>query len=350
MSSQNTSVWDALLNAKLVTGEPLTAETAESPWYVKVLLAVSGWFAALFLLGSIAFAFGALLDKPSIGFTFGLIMIGGAYLLLVKTQYDFLEHLALAISLAGQAIVAIVIFKEIPDELSFFLLTCFHLLLTLFIPNFIHRVLSSFFMALCFAYGLAEIEVPFISSGIIMALLAVVTLKEFKDPQHLKKYTAISYGLVTALLYAKGSELPGMGYTYWFTNEGLLLSYLPWIGEVLLGLVTLGILWVVLHRLGYTSTSPVYLTVIGGAIVLCAVSLEAQGITIGISLILLGFAQSNIILKSVGIIALLFFISSYYYLLDNTLMEKAQTLFLVGVVLLATRWLLLKSLQLGKEH
>jgi uncharacterized membrane protein len=61
-------------------------------------------------------------------------------------------------------------------------------------------------------------------------------------------------------------------------------------------------------------------------------------------IMLLGFSASNRILLGLGIIALLFFVSSYYYLLDSTLLVKATTLLSVGVILLGTRWGLSKLL------
>ena len=47
-------------------------------------------------------------------------------------------------------------------------------------------------------------------------------------------------------------------------------------------------------------------------------------------------------LLGLGIASLLFYISSYYYLLDATLFAKAQTLLIVGLVLLAVRWLMVR--------
>ncbi len=71
--------------------------------------------------------------------------------------------------------------------------------------------------------------------------------------------------------------------------------------------------------------------------------------TAGMVVMLLGFAGGNRVLLGLGIVSLLFYISSYYYLLDATLLAKAQILLIVGLVLLAVRWLLLHPIPGGKE-
>ena len=82
---------------------------------------------------------------------------------------------------------------------------------------------------------------------------------------------------------------------------------------------------------------------------LCLVSLEARGITVGLMILLLGFANSNRVLMGLGIIGLLFYISTYYYLLDTTLLNKSLSLLVIGAVLLAWRWSLLRFIPITQE-
>ena len=58
-------------------------------------------------------------------------------------------------------------------------------------------------------------------------------------------------------------------------------------------------------------------------------------------IVLVVFANGNRLLAGLGIAALLYYVSSYYYLLDATLLAKAGVLAASGVVLLGARWLLL---------
>ena len=49
MKQNSMTVWETLLSKQMVAGEKPTLELA-SPWYIKLLLSLSGWFGALFLV------------------------------------------------------------------------------------------------------------------------------------------------------------------------------------------------------------------------------------------------------------------------------------------------------------
>ena len=116
-----------------------------------------------------------------------------------------------------------------------------------------------------------------------------------------------------------------------------------------MGVVTLYVVWHLLQRYGQSISERLSITALLGTLLLCAVSMEVQGITVGMVIILLGFAGANRVLLGLGIVSLLFYISSYYYLLDATLLDKSQTLLIVGLVLLIVRWLMLRILPVKKE-
>ena len=85
-----------------------------------------------------------------------------------------------------------------------------------------------------------------------------------------------------------------------------------WIGESLIGIVTIYVVWHLLQRYGQAISERLSITALLGSLLLCGVSMEVQGITVGMVIILLGFAGANRVLISLGIISLLFYISSYY--------------------------------------
>ena len=82
---------------------------------------------------------------------------------------------------------------------------------------------------------------------------------------------------------------------------------------------------------------------LAAALGLGVLSLQANGISIGLMIILLGFAGCNRVLLGLGVYALLLYVSAYYYFLDATLLEKSLTLLVIGVVLLLTRWGFVRS-------
>ena len=352
MSRQPEQLWMTLLQAGLVQGTAPEPSGLESPWYVKGLLAFSGWLAALFLLGFIAVAFKFIIKSGPISFITGAAMIGGAFAILRIPKNEFFEHLGLAVSLAGQALVVWGIFEltNQNDKLAWMLIAQLQVPLAVVMPNFVHRVFSSFVAAFAFAMALSAMRVPYVFSGIVVFLAAWLWLNEFRYPQHMRKVRAIGYGLVLALIQLKGSVLFGyLGMSWRSGRNSSELWVQPWMGEVLAGAVTLYVVWQLLQRHGQAISDRLAITALLGTLLLCAVSMEAPGITAGIVIMLLGFAGGNRVLLGLGIVSLLFYMSSYYYLLDATLLAKALTLLIVGLILLAVRWIMLGIMPVQKE-
>jgi uncharacterized membrane protein len=59
-------------------------------------------------------------------------------------------------------------------------------------------------------------------------------------------------------------------------------------------------------------------------------------------IVLLGYAAANRVLAGIGLAALVFYLSAYYYTLEETLLYKSAVLAATGLVLLASRWLMLR--------
>ncbi len=350
MSTQTGNVWSTLQQAGLVQGSAPESNQQDSPWYIKLLLAISGWLAALFLLGFLGAGFDFVFRNAATSLIVGSIMICAAFALLRVPKNDFVEHIALAVSLAGQALLIWVIFDSTNSTTSWLVTAILQLGLAAVMPNFVHRVISSFVSAFCFSAGLAASGVPYIAGSIVMFTAAWLWLHEFNYPEHMRKQKAIGYGLVLGLIQIKGSALFGLSTLGWRAAEAdLMLWVQPWMGEVLTGAVTLYVVWTILKRLGHALSDPITIVALSGTVLLTIVSMEARGITVGMLILLLGFAVSNRVLMGLGIISLLFYISSYYYLLNTTLLAKSQTLLIVGLVLLAARWLLLRIAPTHKE-
>ena len=352
MSRQTEQMWTTLLQAGLVHGPAPETVELESPWYVKVLLGFSGWLAALFLLGFIGAGFSFIIQSSTASFITGGVMIGGAFAILRTQKSEFVEHLALAASLAGQALVVFAIFDFTKQnvKMAWVLVALLQVPLAVIMPNFVHRVFSSFIAALAFSMALSSMGIPYVFSGVVMFLAAWFWLNEFRFPQHMRKMRAIGYGLVLALILLKGTELSGQGITGWRSPLTLPEVWMqPWMGEVLAGVVTLYVVWQLLQRYGQGLSGQLAITALLGTLLIGAVSLEARGITVGMVIVLLGFIGGNRVLQGLGVLSLLFYVSSYYYLLDATLFAKAQTLLILGLVLLAVRWLLLRVFPATRE-
>lgn len=345
MTPQGEQIWTMLRKVGAVTGTEPVSGRLESPWYVKVLLAFSGWLAAIFLLGFIGIGFEIVLRNGVVAFTIGCIMVGAAFVILRIPKNEFIEHLGLAGSLAGQALIVFAIFysSNLNEAFSWLLVALLQISLTVFMPSFIHRVFSSFTAILAFSMTITSMGLPPITCGLTLLLSALCWLNEFRYPRHMKKIRAIGYGAVLSLILLKGTA------TFGYSSIGRLIGLhhpvitaKPWIGELLLGAVAMFVVWQLLQRYNQTIFSRTTISSLLCTLLLCLVSLKVQGLTIGMVVMLLGFSSTNRVLLGLGVISLLFYISSYYYLLNMTLMDKSRTLFVAGVALLTVRWLMLR--------
>ncbi len=343
MSTSSQALWQQLSEAGLVQGPAPEREPLESPWYVKTLLGFSGWLAAVFLLGFIAVGLQFVLKSSAASLVSGGLLLAAAFYLLRIPKNEFIEHLGLAISLTGQSLLIWALFRQIETQeiLAWLLITLLHGILAVIMPNFVHRILSTLFAAFSLSVFLTLSGMPFLSNALLLMLAAWIWLREFHSSHNMASMRAMGYGLVLALIPLEGTLLfPGN-----FLGLGLFRStptpwVQPWMAEVLLGLVALYTVWQLLSRQQHTILSRTGVLSLLGTLLICLLSLEAQGIIVGLIILLLGFSGSNRLLLGLGTISLLLYISAYYYLLDTTLLTKAGILLLLGLGFLTIRWLL----------
>lgn len=343
MTQQTEDIWAALHEAGIVQGKLPETGKLESPWFVKVLLGLSGWLAACFLLGFIGMGFEFIFKSSAAAFIIGGMMIVGAFFLLRIRKNEFFEHLALAISLAGQCLVVWAIFENfnLDENIAWMLVALLQVTLAVVMPNFVHRVFSSFNAAFAFSMALTIMGWPYVFSGVVIFLAAWCWLNEFRYPGHMRRIRAIGYGQALALILLECTAVFGYRTLGWIVSpRQSALWTKPWIGEILIGAGMLYVVWHLLRRYNQGLSERISITALLGTLFLCAVSIEVQGITVGMAIMLLGFAGANRVLMGLGIVSLLFYISSYYYLFEATLLSKSLTLLVVGLALLIIRWLM----------
>jgi uncharacterized membrane protein len=112
-----------------------------------------------------------------------------------------------------------------------------------------------------------------------------------------------------------------------------------WLGSLLPGLVLVAVVWRLLARRGSDLDDKNTLVAVFAAALVTAASFKAPGIATGLTLVLLGYANANRSLVGLGLIALLSYLSAYYYLLESTLLMKSLTLAVTGLVLIVLRFL-----------
>ena len=332
-------LWQQLQQQGLVTGDMPTLSEANSPWYVRVMLGVAGWIGALFLLGFISMALNDVINSSEASIICGLLACAVALAIFRWMNNDFSAQFALAVSMAGQGLFIFGMLEAFHSDTSMagFIIFAFQALLAVFVPNSIHRVLTSWSAMLAFTFSLMSLGIYGVASGIIAVGVALINLYEQRWSAYDTILRPIGYGLVLALLqidtvYFFIAELRNL----WSSSPSEFI-HAPLIGT---SLVTLTLLWVVKHLLdkeAITLNSSIGRVAIIAALLLSVLSLFAHGMVTALLILLLGFATGKRILMGLGLLALFGFMSHYYYQLQHTLLFKSMVLAVSGLLLLSVR-------------
>jgi len=322
---------------------PLLPEEASTPWYVRLMLGICGWMGGMFLL----LFFGVLLigklrDDDSALVVMGLLLVGLACLVFRRAgRNDLGQQFALALSLAGQGMLGFWLFATYGTTVVWplFCIALFQLLLVALMPNFLHRLISTFFSVLAWHVGCLMWLGPSPVLPICAGLVVLLWLDEFHWQVRLRQaFLPIAAGLTLALVCLAFTSvwLPyalliqvGHGHRYDGFGDGLY-RWLYLLDPVVVGLILLLLVAHLARRLTLALRS---------VAVLCALALAivggwSIGVVLGAMLMLLGFARGRFLLTVLGIATSLCYLSWFYYSLQLTLLTKACGLMVLGGMLL----------------
>jgi Domain of unknown function (DUF4401) len=286
--------------------------TTPRPWYISLLLGVSGWFAGGFMLGFVALLFRP--DSAGAAAFSALVLLAAAWGLF-KTDREgaFTSQLALALSIAGQCLM---LYALNHDSHSIAAIAGSAVVLqtamVLLMPNPLHRTLSTLFAMMAWAvmlrFGLfgapgwnsSRIGAPFLGPtlhGWAMTwgpMLAVLWWLVRTEAQWVARGWApvvrpVLVGLIVGLTFATLASQPFEEFRWWGADEALS----DWLG-----------IWPLLSA--------------GAALgaVAAAFALRSRA--------LMGFC----------IPAVLLHISHFYYALGTSLLLKSMLMLAMGVALL----------------
>jgi len=318
-----------------------TVNADGSPWYIKLFMGFCGWLSALFVLSFFGLGLFQIWGNEFALYATGVTFLGLAYFVLKQSESEFITHLGLAISFTGQFFITAGIFEtagNISTEV-WAAITFMHCLLACVMPSYLHRVMSAYFATITLALCLAEMGLASFYSGILLFVVALMWLNEYTFSSRVKHIQAIAYGASFGLLQFKTSilfigagtwEYEALAGIHPWLDEGLNLSVLYYIVFILIkkrGLPTL--------EKNHSSTSlQLIQTKILSLFVFLLISFAtffANGIALGLSIILLGYSAQNKALFVMGIIACVVNLSSYYYLLETSLLNKSFILCTLGI-------------------
>lgn len=332
------------------------ASQGDTPWFLQLFFGFSGLLASLFFIGFLTFILnstGALDSAVAIGIIGLLLNIVGFLLFKYERRRDnvFLNSLAFTISVAGQSyVIYALIESNISTPVSVWIFLLLQSALTIIVPNFMYRLLSSVVALVCVVYLLNYYYLPEISLG-LLALIAVVShLHRYKLLQRVPtKWRAGSLEIIKAVGYASALMLLCVSvyfiaaeYGRGFNSDGEPFNYNYYLAQGLLTLASLYAAYLILKRYQAKWQSLTGLMIGGTIAVLGLTSIYVSGLLATSLVIVLAMANGQRTLLGVGVFALVCYVFWYYYQLDTTLLLKSASMLAVGIVLLLVRFLLIK--------
>jgi len=340
-------LWSRLREAALVQGEVPPRDERASPWYVRLMLGIAGWIGAFFLLSFVGAGLAFVARSGAAQITIGALACAAATILFrTAAKSDFFTQFALAISLAGQVLMAMGLGELLhPWERSWqpvaALIAIQQAALFLLVPNYIHRVWTAWSASYAVLMALGEAFIHF-APALAAAAFIALWLREFQHPRQASVVRAAGYGLAIttlqcavlsgslaqALIWGAGFDASGARQPWWWVNGTAA-------GAVLLvGVIAL------LRREGLSLGSGPARSALAGALVIAAASIKAPGLAPATAILIVGYANGNRLLAGLGVVALLAYLSHYYYALQATLLEKSMLLAAAGAAVLVARFAL----------
>jgi hypothetical protein len=178
--------------------------------------------------------------------------------------------------------------------------------------------------------------------AVATAAFIAVWLREFQHPRQASLLRAAGYGLALttvqcavlsgslaqALVWGAGFDTP-TGRDPW-----------GWASGAAAGAVLVAGVIALLRREGLALASGPAKSALAGALVLALATLKAPGLAPATAILVVGYANGNRVLAGLGVVALLAYLSHYYYALQATLLEKSMLLAAAGAAVLVARFAL----------
>ena len=349
------TLWSKLKQAALVSGEMPIGQTSDIPWYIRAMQGFAGWIAAFFLLGFFGSVFTWIFDRES---AFALIAIGLAgntiayALFRASGKNEFLHQLGLVFNLCGQLMVAWGLYESTRDFNAnyFFILFTYQFILVFTIPDFVSRVLTTWFSMFALFAGFSRLGIFNLGTVTASAMFAFVWINDLKWKKYKNLWEPVGYGLALSMLQFNSQLLFGEEIDWWYQVSKLdwINLYSFWISELLIAAVFIYILLKIAKQYQLKAQSSAGLLLAASAILIIFMSYFIIGVSGALLLLLIGFMRQRRSLISLGLVALLGFISWYYYNLSLTLLTKSMILIGFGLCFFIGFYLL--SVYSGGRH
>ncbi len=329
------------------------AERDVQPWYIRTMVGIGAWIASLFLIGFITSL--SLLAADTAFIVIGVGFIVSANILYYKVKNDFMFHITLAFSLAGQILIAMGVEKLVHmNEVAAIctpLILC-NIILFFTFRDLVHRFLSVSIIITCLTFLIYEWKVQHLLTYLVPALSFCFAWLVKNQHRTRLQYNTLA-PLASALMMSTfGMVMLSTLYVLPELSRNFSFFPSPWIATVGIALVTLYVLVKTLPGI-FMQQNRLYefsLYALIWIVMLC--SLNAPGIMFAVLVMLLGVTYGHKVYSSIGIALLSVFTISYFYGIETSLLVKSYTLVATGAALLAGRWWLSRCINkiAGSTH
>ncbi|MFS2225288.1 DUF2157 domain-containing protein [Pantoea sp. B65] len=350
--SEQQAIWLRLQQQSLLTSQQIELlqqdKNDELPWYVRVALILSGWFAgvmAFALLVAACFLYGVF-DQFNVVTFVVIALVSGipGWLFLAKSGLAQQQiGLSWAIACTFSSCVAVALWIDdrnwISGQMCLSFVPVLALLFILFRHNF-YRFLNSAALIFFLVSGLTWFtsSLPVVGTALIILGVVLVGVDDRYSWRFRPSLLGISSGLLALCFYgslpmeslALIEDVAPRGGDFSTLNEGIAAGLL--ITALILG-----------RREGMPGAWQLLLI----ATVLAAMSLFAPGIALAWLLLLLARYQNSKVLMLVSAVLLVLYTLDWYYFLGISLLDKALMLFGAGALLLLIAMLAHRRLQAG---
>ena len=329
----------------------------DTPWFIQILFGLSGIVASLFLIAFLSLLLFGIdgFDSVIALLITGLVLSAAGFVLFRNKQSrdnTFISSLALAISSAGQAYIAFALFdNNLSHPIDVWLFLLVQAVMTVIMPNRIYRLLGSIMTLGLMVYLLNYYHLPELSLGLLALITIGSNLSRYSLLQLIpSKWRADAFDITKAIGYASALMLLCVSvyfiaaeYGNSFDGYSTPFSYNYYLAQGLLTLASLYAAYLILKRYSVKPFSSVSIMIYCAVIVLGILSIYVSGLLATSLIIVIAIANSQRVLLGLGITALVSYIFWYYYQLDTSLLVKSISMLVIGIALLLTRWLLIKS-------
>jgi uncharacterized membrane protein len=316
----------------------LPAAGPDTPWYVRVMAGFGAWLGGLFLLGSIMAFFTAAMRSAGAVTVVGVIALAAAFWLYrVARDSDAVQQLALAASMAGQFAIGFGLSEVFHwrDTSIAGMLLLLQIALVLAMPNGLHRFLSTWFAAIAGYYFLYQLHAQALGAAILAVMVVLVWLNEaaWTAAGRAALCLPVGYALALALLFWQAP----------YSVEWLL----DWRGRA--GVAVPAMLAPLAYALCLAATAAVLarrhapgklVLWVVVALLVSAAAWLAPGLIAALLVLILGEAAGRRGLVGLALLGVVWYLGTYYYRMNLTLLEKSWVMLGTGMLLIALRFVL----------